>query len=450
MVGRRVWRALLPAAMAVGTIVLVPVGPIALAPIASRPANDAALARAILADRRLDDVLRMAHEVLGAGLTAGDGYREVWIRDLNTFLPVALEGADRRRLRDALRTFFAFQGPAGDIPDGYVPEAEGRGDYRYRRSSSAPGWLAHKNTAETDQESSLVQAVATYVDVTGDRSILDDVVDGQTVRSRLARAIDYVRTARMDPSRGLVWGATTADWGDLEPERPGATDLDASSHRSIDVYDNAMLAIAIDDYARLVHEDAAEVARWTAVRDTLTRQIRAVLWDAGRRQFVAHIYLDPAGSPFPASFDERQVYVHGGTTVAIEAGLLSADEVRDALRRMRDDVRAAGAGSIGLTQYPAYPDGAFHSPGMGPFTYQNGGDWDWFGGRMVQQLVRYGMVEDAYREIGPMVARVARVGDFPEWWTRENEPRGSRRFRGAAGVLGLAIERLQAWARAHN
>ena len=450
MVSRNVWRVVLPAALTIGALGLVSVGPIALAPIAARPTDDATLARTILADRRLDDVLRMAHEVLGAGLTAGDGYKEVWIRDLNTFLAVALEGPDRRQLRDALLTFLAFQGPAGDIPDGYVPETDARGAYQYRRSKLAPGRLAHKNTTETDQESSLVQAVATYVDVTGDHAILDDVIDGRTVRARLANALEYVRSARLDPTRGLVWGATTADWGDLQPERPGGTDFDASSHRAIDVYDNAMLAIAVADYARLVHDDAAAVARWTAIHDALVERIRSVLWDATRRQFVAHVYLDPSGSPFPASFDESQVYVHGGTTVAIEAGVLSADEVRDALARMREDVRAAGAGSIGLTQFPAYPDGAFHSPGMGPFTYQNGGDWDWFGGRMVQQLVRYGMADDAYRELMPMVVRVERVGDFSEWWTRENEPRGSGGFRGAAGVLGLAIERLQAWARAHN
>jgi glycogen debranching enzyme len=447
---RRVWRAIVPAALVLAAIALMPIGPIALAPMAARPADDAIVAHAILADHRLDDVLGMARSVLGTDVTAGDGYKEVWIRDLNTFLAVALESGDRRRMREALLTFFDFQGPDGDIPDGYIPEGEARGYYTYRRSPLAPGRLAHKNTAATDQESSLAQAVATYVEITGDRAVLDEVIDGRTVKWRLARALEYVRTARLDSSRGLVWGATTADWGDLQPEQPGDTNLDASSHRSIDVYDNAMFAIAIADYTRLIHDDAAEVARWTAVHDALTQRIRAVLWDSARRQFIAHVYLDPSGSPFPASFDESQVYVHGGTTVAIEAGLLSPDEVREALSRMREDVRAAGAGSIGLTQFPAYPDGAFHSPGMGPFMYQNGGDWDWFGGRMVQQLVRYGMADEAYRELVPMVVRVERVGDFSEWWTRENEPRGSGAFRGAAGVLGLAIERLQAWARAHS
>jgi len=70
----------------------------------------------------------------------------------------------------------------------------------------------------------------------------------------------------------------------------------------------------------------------------------------------------------------------------------------------------------------------------------------WFGGRMIQQLVRYGFIEGAYRDLRPMAERVLRAGNFHEWWTPDNQPRGSAQFRGSAGVLGRAIEMLQAWA----
>jgi hypothetical protein len=35
-----------------------------------------------------------------------------------------------------------------------------------------------------------------------------------------------------------------------------------------------------------------------------------------------------------------------------------------------------------------------------------------------------------------MTQRVERVQDFNEWWSRDNQERGSRNFRGSAGVLG--------------
>jgi glycogen debranching enzyme len=415
----------------------------AVAGAARRP-GPTALAREILADRSLRDVHEMARKVFEDDLTAGSGYGEVWIRDLNTFIEVALEVNEPQRFRESLLTFVKFQGANGDIADAYISRENAKGYYEYRSSGLAPTVVAHKNTAETDQESSLVQAVRKYISVTGDRAVLDEAIAGRSVRERLAQALDYVLTERFDPTHGLVWGATRADWGDVQPERLWGVDLDASSHRAIGIYDNAMFAIAIEDYIHIVGEHAPDAARWRSVREDLARNVRRYLWDAQKQKFVPHLYL--AGSPFGEDFDESAIYYHGGTAVAIEAGLLTREETAGALEHMRADVRAAGAGSIGLTLFPAYPKGAFKTPGMDPYGYQNGGDWPWFGGRMIQQLIRQGFVADAYRELKPMVTRAQRAGDFYEWWSLDNQPRGSGQFRGSAGVLGRAIEMLQAWA----
>ncbi|MGH8023328.1 MAG: hypothetical protein ACRED1_07090, partial [Limisphaerales bacterium] len=185
---------------------------------------------------------------------------------------------------------------------------------------------------------------------------------------------------------------------------------------------------------------------WRRIRDQLKRNVRTHLWDGARQKFIPHVYLN--GSPFPREFDENAIYYHGGTAVAIEAGLLSRDEVAGALKRMNANVRAAKASSIGLTMYPPYPDGFFKNPQLTrPYTYQNGGDWCWFGGRMIQQLVAYGYPAEAYVNLLPMLERVVRVGDFHEWWSRDDQPEGSGKFRGSAGVLGQAIKMLQDWAR---
>ncbi len=59
--------------------------------------------------------------------------------------------------------------------------------------------------------------------------------------------------------------------------------------------------------------------------------MRKHLWDPDRRKFRPHIYLE--GSPFPGTFDEAAVYYHGGTAVAIEAGLLTREEIAESLRQ---------------------------------------------------------------------------------------------------------------------
>ncbi len=209
-----------------------------------------------------------------------------------------------------------------------------------------------------------------------------------------------------------------------------------------------MLLLAINDYLQLIGPNDPQAAHWRKTRDELKRNIRKYLWDAKDQKFIPHVYLD--GSPFPKDFDENAINYHGGTAVAIEAGVLTHKEVAHAVTRMDADVRDAGAATIGLTMYPPYPLGFFKNPELtAPYTYQNGGDWTWFGGRMVQDLVEEGYAADAYREIRPMIARVERVKGFYEWWTRDNQPRGSANFRGSAGVLGRAIELLEAWAEKH-
>jgi glycogen debranching enzyme len=404
------------------------------------------LARTILADQTLTEVQQMAKELLKTGLNAGSGYGEVWIRDLNTFSELALLVNPPERMREALLTFFKFQGTNGDIVDGYIPLNEAKVKYAYRTSPLAAGLMAHKNTVETDQETSLVQAVRKYVSVTRDASIMDEQIAAVTVRDWLGRALEYVTTERWDKTHGLVWGATTADWGDVQPESPWGVELDADSHRALDIYDNAMLVIAINDYLHLLGNKGPEAKRWARVRDDLKRNIRKHLWDEKKQKFIPHIYLE--GSPFPKDFDENAIYYHGGTAVAIEAGLLSHREIARSLEQMVANVQAAGAASIGLTVYPPYPEGFFKNPGMrSPYSYQNGGDWCWFGGRMIQALIREGYIAEGYRELRPMVERVKRAGGFHEWWSRDNQPRGSGQFRGSAGVLGRAIEMLLEWAK---
>ena len=233
-----------------------------------------------------------------------------------------------------------------------------------------PGYAFHKNTAEADQESSLIQAVYKYVKTTGDTSFLNEVVHGKTVMRRMDLALGYLMNFRYDHKYGMLWNAATADWGDVQ-------------------------------------------------------------------------FKDKWG----VKFDEIKIFYHGGTAVAIEAGLLNRTQVLIFLHKMEQDVKDAGAQSIGLTMYPPYPAGSFANPGLEPYHYQNGGDWTWFGARMITDLVRYRYVRQAYRDIQPFVNRVVEHHGFYEWYTIKGTPEGSSSFKGSAGVLMQAIDALRAWAR---
>jgi len=432
-----------PAARFTLAALLISAGGIAVGQPAT--ADSADLARRISQDQRLDAVVERAKSVMADGFNAGDGYGEVWIRDFATFMTLACDVYPRDAVRERLLMFFRFQGEDGNIIDGYIPRDRANVAYEYIESASASGYLGHKNTVETDQEGSLVIGVARYVEATGDRSILAKEVDGVPVRERLDRALRYPREHRMAEDYGLLWGATTADWGDVQPEHEWGVVLDEDSHRAIDIYDNAIYLLAIDALLGLDALDAAVQEEWKAVHTEIAGNTRKHLWDEERTKFIPHIYLE--GSPFPDDFDESEIYYHGGTIVAIEAGLLNDAEVAASLAMMRDNMKRSGAASIGLTLYPPYPRGFFKNPSMArPYSYQNGGDWTWFGARLIPPLVERNLVEDAYRELEPMIERVLKHEGFYEWYSRHNKPRGSGTFRGSAGVLYDAIHALRAWA----
>lgn len=395
----------------------------------------------ILADSTYLKVKEMAKEIVKTGFNAGDGYQEVWIRDYNTFITLATEVQPQEQIKKNLLAFFELQADDGNIADGFVTKESLKGkssDYYSITSTLAPELAAHKNTVETDQESSLIQAVYKYIQATQDTDFLNLKVGNQSIEQRMDMAMQFLMEHRFDKSHGLLWGATTVDWGDVQPEHDWGVHLDSSSHLAIDIYDNAMFLIALDNLMELF---PSKKTKWQSIRNEIATNTMKHLWDEKNQKFIPHIYLK--GSPFPADFDENKIYYHGGTAIAIEANLLSKDQIKTSLIKMISNVKESGAATIGLTVYPTYPAGYFKNKGMYPYGYQNGGDWTWFGGRMIQQLVKNGFRKDAIEQLKPMVDRVVKNNGFFEWYTKDNKPEGSGTFRGEAGVLYDAILLLE-------
>ncbi|MCD6354374.1 MAG: hypothetical protein J7L95_02390 [Prolixibacteraceae bacterium] len=385
-----------------------------------------------------------ALEIVKTGFNAGDGYGEVWIRDYNTFIELSAEVFPQETLKENLRVFFRLQREDGNIIDGFIPKekaVETEGGYKYIFTDLEPKYAGHKNTVETDHETSLVQAVYKYVKKTGDTEFLNEKIGNKTVAERLEWSMEFLLNHRWSEEYGLIWGATTADWGDVQHCHPWGVYITDDTKYCIDIYDNAMLAIALNNMMEIV---PATKAKWETIRDDIAKNTMKYLWDEQNQKFIPHVYLD--GSPFPDNFNENEIYYHGGTAVAIEAGLLSKEQIKISLDKMVANVLASGAGSIGLTIYPPYPAWAFENKGMYPYGYQNGGDWTWFGGRMIQQLIKNGFVEEAYEQMQPMVKRVKDNDGFFEWYTVDNKPKGSGTFRGSAGVLYKAIVMFEEYA----
>jgi len=400
------------------------------------------LADVILTDSRLDTVQSRALRLL-TGFAAGTSYGEVWIRDFNTFIKGSLQVQSPESVKGMLLLFFKMQGNTGDIVDGVIDSKKATAGYKYRYAALAPGWAAHKNTVETDQESSLIQAVRKYIDVTGDTSILSEKIGDKIVLQRMEDALTYILKERWSARYGLVIGATTIDWGDVQPETGWGVTINDKTKWSIDIYDNAMFVIAINDFLQIRPRHYKTTKDWQQVAEGVKKNVRKHLWMTASQKYIPHIYLN--GSPFSKTFNEKEILYTGGTACAILAGFHTPAEIAAINQQMLLAASKEKHATIGITVYPPYPATEF--PNMKPYVYQNAGDWTWFGGRMIQALLLNGFTKEAWNELNPIIDRALEHKGFYEWYdVQTGEPKGSGDFRGEAGVLFDAITLLKQWA----
>ncbi|TFH23392.1 MAG: hypothetical protein E4H10_12225, partial [Bacteroidia bacterium] len=162
-------------------------------------------------------------DIVKSGFNAGDGYGEVWIRDYNTFIELSAEVYPQETLKENLRVFFRLQREDGNIIDGFIPKEKAiqtEGGYTYIFTDLEPNYAGHKNTVETDHETSLVQAVYKYVLKTGDTEFLNEKIGDKSVAERLEWSMEFLLNHRWSEEYGLIFGATTADWGDVQHCHP--------------------------------------------------------------------------------------------------------------------------------------------------------------------------------------------------------------------------------------
>ena len=168
------------------------------------------LAKEIKANEEFKFVKNKALEVVKTGFNAGDGYGEVWIRDYNTFIELSAEVFKSKELEENLLVFFRLQGEDGNIIDGFIPKEKAvvtEGGYEYIYSDLEPIYCGHKNTVETDHESSLVQAVYKYINKTSRTGFLNMNVGDKTrvfIPSFLAYG-EGGRAPRVPPNTNLVF-----------------------------------------------------------------------------------------------------------------------------------------------------------------------------------------------------------------------------------------------------
>ncbi|MBU4267426.1 MAG: hypothetical protein KJ808_01050 [Acidobacteria bacterium] len=355
------------------------------------------------------------------GFAAGTTYPQVWIRDTATMMFYARFFYPLPLLQEMVDRFFRSQGRDGQIQDWI--DTVGRCD---------------KNTVETDQESSLV--LAAFQLALCDPGWLNGEVAGVSRLLRLDKAMEWVWRSKRDRAYGLIWSGFTADWGDVEKSYPDqrAIKLSDRSRRTFSTYTQALYIQAAQKLVLL----AGRLNRKTLMDKW--RQREKIIADNCRRQ----LYLPEQGyflvhrvAGSPDFFElEKGILAVGGNAEAIRAGLLDGTEISRLLQVLEKRRRQFGLRTVSFTLLPPYPKDFFPHPLLrSPWSYQNGGEWDWIGGRLVSALYQVGFRTKAEQYLKEIVAKNLDEMNIFEWSDKSGGGQGAMFYAGAAGVLGEAI-----------
>jgi hypothetical protein len=362
------------------------------------------------------------HEGKLFGFSAGTDYPQIWIRDTATLMFYARFFYDSGQLQDLVGHFLRRQGPEGEICD-WV-DTTGRSD---------------KNTVESDQESSLV--LAAFQLALSDPGWLRRPLAGVPVFERLERALEWVWQKRFDPDYGLVWSGHTIDWGDVENSYPDgrATKLSNRSQRAFSIYTQAMYIQAGQKLLVMAGWLGKKQAmdKWQRRLQTVGGYCRRRLFLPEQGYFLIHRLAGRKDSPVR----EQEILAIGGNAEAMRAGLMSQAEIGRFLQALAERKKRYGLRSVSFTVLPPYPRGFFPHPLLSPWSYQNGGEWDWIGGRLVSALYQNGFRKQAEEFLKEIVVKNLRDGNIFEWSDRAGNGQGASFYAGAAGVLGEAILR---------
>jgi hypothetical protein len=381
------------------------------------------------------------------GFGAGSAYPQMWLRDSATILPATRYLYPPAYLTSWLEEHLSHQQPNGALWDWIAAGAPAQFTTNAPRATQvyAAGAVilsADKNTTVADQESSAVDGAWRVYQITGDRSWLAKPIGGQALVDRLDGALGYVERERFDAGIGLVTSAFTADWGDVSPTYADqrAIYLDDATTVVAGLYANAFFARAAEELAEL-QDAAASPARaqhWRELAASVRAAIDRQLWSEPAGFYRLHRVVVARGDA--GTFDDSGTFALGGNTLAALYGPADASRAGRILAAAEARRRELGLASVAAVLMPAYPTGFFLHPILrDAYSYQNGGQWDWWSGRFLLAQFARGRAQAASEGLRAVARRVADSGGLYEWHALDGSGQGSSSYAGNAGALSAAI-----------
>jgi hypothetical protein len=176
---------------------------------------------------------------------------------------------------------------------------------------------------------------------------------------------------------------------------------------------------------------------WQQQAATVKRNINRFMWQEAKGFYRIHLQLTGDAQQLIGISD---LFAMGGNGLAVLYGVANnrqASRIFDVASRRQSEL---GFSTIAGVLLPSFPNDFFRHPAVNrEYTYQNGGQWDWFAGRFLLAEFERGDARRALTQLSAIAAKAKSNGGLFEWHTRDGKGMGSPNYLGSAGALAAAL-----------
>jgi hypothetical protein len=182
----------------------------------------------------------------------------------------------------------------------------------------------------------------------------------------------------------------------------------------------------------------SRVDYWQEKAESIKNNLNKYFWQEDKGFYRMHIVLTPdLARGYP---DDSDIFAMGGNALAVVFGIADDGQARKIFDVANQRQRIFDVSTVAGNLLPPYPPGFFkHAIMYEEYSYQNGGQWDWFAGRLLLAEFERGCSTRATRQLAEIAKKNVDNKGFYEWTTKDGKGRGSPNCLSTAGPLAGAI-----------
>ncbi|NRA44113.1 MAG: hypothetical protein HRU09_04045 [Oligoflexales bacterium] len=374
----------------------------------------------------------MPHYLLS---NAGSQYPMVWVRDLATIQEAYLNYLDFEKNQDShwSELFFRFQDNEMGVPD-WVALNQQHYSITY-----------DKNTVSSDQELWLVHGIFYAIEKGRlNPEWLEKKTRELSHQKHIEMAISWLINNRYSSKHTCITSGHTIDWGDVGPFGADSSTSTKIEYGGVEVCSTYIQSLFLQVSKQILsytdsyphHPFSPQfIKKLDDLKPKITAFVDNELWMKKEGFFKMHYHLSPPKIP-----DAGEKFALGAQVLAYESGALQAHQLKSITDAILVRQKKYRVSTISGVLFPAYDKGVYQNPIMQPYEYQNGGQWDWFGGRASIMVGKNNPVLGK-KKLEEIADKVLKNGTFYEWEHLDGRPGAGPHFRaGAAAFLSSALK----------